>query len=152
MVDAVQLPHGSTGFWSPHAAPPVPVDIRTFKALGYSAAHVLDGRVLEFQPATALCNFHRLTLQLPTGDVGVICHALVPMVAFVAVPLSGWWLTFLSRPDLAPSFFPFEALTAEALNTPVSRADLSQLAKVEHQQIDYWRPDTVGQILFNYWD
>ena len=74
------------------------------------------------------------------------------MIAFVTVPLVDYSLTFVSRPDLAPSFPGFEALTADALATPVDRADLSLLASPEHRQILYRRPATVGEILFNYWD
>jgi hypothetical protein len=146
-VGPVQLPRGATGFWSASATPPAPVDVRTFKSLGHSV-----GRVVSFQPAGVTPNFHLLTLRLPAGDLGVICHELLPLIAFVTVPLVDCSPTFVSRPDLAPFFPGFEALTADALATPASRADLSLLAVAEHRQILYWRPATVGETLFNYWD
>ena len=142
-VDSVQLPRGATGFTS--CSPPV--DVRAFKSLGYSV-----GPVVSFQPAGVTPNFHLLTLRLPTGDLGVVCHELLPLIAFVTVPLVDFSLAFVSRPDLTPSFPGFEALTPDALDTPVSRADLSLLDPAEHRQIRYWRPATIGEILFNYWD
>ncbi|MFC0544732.1 hypothetical protein [Kutzneria chonburiensis] len=141
----MQLPRGATGFWSASATPPV--NVRTFKSLGYSV-----GPVVSFQSAGVTPNFHLLTLRLPAGDLGVICHELLPLIAFVTVPLIDCSLTFVSRPELVPSFPGFEALTAEDLHTPVSRADLSLLDAAEHRQIRHWRPATVGEILFNHWD
>ena len=138
-VASVQLPRGATGFSSSSFS----VDVRTFNTLGYSV-----GPVVSFQPAGVTPNVHLLTLR----DVGVVCHQLLPLIAFVAVPLVDYSLTFVSRPDLAPFFPGFEALTADALATPASRADLSLLALPERRQIRYWRPATVGEILFNYWD
>jgi hypothetical protein len=46
----------------------------------------------------------------------------------------------------------FEVLAADALDTAVSRADLSLLDAAEQRQIRHCRPATVGEILFNYWD
>jgi hypothetical protein len=147
IVGFVQLPRGATGFWPSSCAPPVPVDVRAFRSLGYSV-----GRVLDFRAAGATPNFHRLTLRLPAGDVGVVCHQLLPFIAFVAVPVADRSLAFVSRPDLVPSFIGFEALTADALDVPVGCADLSLLTEAEHRQIRHWRPATVGEILFNHWD
>jgi hypothetical protein len=35
---------------------------------------------------------------------------------------------------------------------PLRCVDISQLNRAERDQIDYWRPDTLGELLFNFWD
>lgn len=144
IVGTVQLPRGATGFRHVDSPPLAPVDLRAFKAMAHSVGHVLD-----FHPAGPTPNFHLLTLRLPSGDLGVVCHASLPLIAFAPVPFDG---SFLSRPDLSSSFFGFDTLTAEALATPLARADLSLLDEAEHRQIRHWRPATVGELLFNHWD
>lgn len=47
---------------------------------------------------------------------------------------------------------PFRLLTLDDLGTLVSLADLSGLAEAELRQIASWSPQTVGELLFNYWD
>ncbi|MFC0439542.1 hypothetical protein [Kutzneria buriramensis] len=144
----MQLPRGVTGFWHVHSPPPVPVDVRTFKTLGYSV-----GRVLEFRPAGVTPNFHLLVIRVGySDDVGVICNSTLPLLAFVTLPLDSWLPTFIDRPDLAPSFHGFDVLTTAALSTPLSSCDLSMLTDVEHHHIRYWRPATAGEVIFNSWD
>jgi hypothetical protein len=45
-----------------------------------------------------------------------------------------------------------QVLTASQLHTPLPRADLTALKPRRTHQLDYWQPETVGDLLFNYWD
>lgn len=38
------------------------------------------------------------------------------------------------------------------LLSPLSSVDTSALSAEEWQHIDYWRPETVGAVLFNSWN
>jgi hypothetical protein len=46
----------------------------------------------------------------------------------------------------------YQVLPAAELRQPLTSADLSDLSAHEHEQIRYWKPQTVGELLFNYWD
>ncbi|MEU9235979.1 hypothetical protein [Streptomyces subrutilus] len=46
----------------------------------------------------------------------------------------------------------FRLLDIEELNTPLASADTSELAEAERKQVGYWRPGTVGELMFNWWD
>jgi hypothetical protein len=35
---------------------------------------------------------------------------------------------------------------------PLVQVDLSALDRNEHREIKYWKPETVGELLFNFWD
>lgn len=38
------------------------------------------------------------------------------------------------------------------MTTPLAAVDLGALGAAEHRAIAYWRPGTVGELLFNSWD
>jgi hypothetical protein len=64
-------------------------------------------------------------------------------------------LTFVDHPDLAAALTDgsnLQVLTAEQLNAPLSPADLADLGPAERKQIAYWQPNTIGELLFNFWD
>ena len=44
------------------------------------------------------------------------------------------------------------ARAALTLRKPVTPDDCLQLSRAECEQIRYWRPRTVGEVLFNFWD
>jgi len=47
----------------------------------------------------------------------------------------------------------YRVLNTDELNIPLSIESISNtLDKVEIEQIDYWRPKTIGEVIFNYWD
>ncbi|MFC7710781.1 hypothetical protein [Micromonospora lupini] len=64
-------------------------------------------------------------------------------------------VTFVDHPDLAAALTNLtdaQPLTAEQLQTNLSQVDLTALSAHEHDQINYWKPTTVGELLFNFWD
>ncbi|WP_432924689.1 hypothetical protein ACQPZZ_30385 [Microbispora sp. CA-135349] len=46
----------------------------------------------------------------------------------------------------------FRVLTSAELNTPIGLIDMSNLERAERNQIAYRKPQTLGELLFNYWD
>ncbi|MFE4634840.1 hypothetical protein ACFRJ1_15895 [Streptomyces sp. NPDC056773] len=46
----------------------------------------------------------------------------------------------------------FRLLEADELNMSLAAADTSELAAEELAQVGYWRPSTVGELMFNWWD
>ncbi|WP_156056393.1 hypothetical protein [Streptosporangium roseum] len=64
-------------------------------------------------------------------------------------------LSFLDDPEVLGKLGacgPYRVLGMAELALPVARADLSELGEVEMDQIRYWRPETVGELAFNFWD
>jgi hypothetical protein len=60
---------------------------------------------------------------------------------------------FLDVPVLATKYNDYyTVLTKEYLDTPISLKHLSTLSKAELKQISYWKPLTVGEVIFNHWD
>jgi hypothetical protein len=42
--------------------------------------------------------------------------------------------------------------TLEELSRPIAKTDLDQLDRAEIEQVKYWKPHTIGELAFNWWD
>jgi hypothetical protein len=151
----MKLPPGATGFG------PAPRggsgDIQAVIAACYHAARQTGGSVSETATPGVTPNFYTITVEYPGHAVAVLKHRLLPLLAIAEPRPAGdsGPITFIDQPDLATAIADtsgLEVLAQEQLGTPVSRADLTGLDPDEHQQINYWKPATVGELLFNFWD
>ncbi len=83
-------------------------------------------------------------------------HVALPFIAFAGSRAGGdVTVTFVNHRDLATAITNLtdaQVLTVDQLQIPLSQVDLSALDPHEHDQIDYWKPTTVGELLFNFWD
>ncbi|ECW8277081.1 hypothetical protein F3250_12315, partial [Listeria monocytogenes] len=84
----------------------------------------------------------------------ILLNAHYPYLTFAsAVELGN--INFIENPFLYEQFAPFyKIIDAVELNSSfnqsmVKKADLNS---AELEQLAYWKPETVGQIIFNYWD
>ncbi|TWP47918.1 hypothetical protein FKR81_30025 [Lentzea tibetensis] len=138
----MKLPRGATGFWHASQECPGTVDARVFRALCHDAARRAGATVTYYTEPGVTPNFHRVD----TGaSIAVVCHELLPLVALMSEQ------TFVDDPKWTFDA-PFQLLSKEVLDTPVSAADLSELHEVELKQIANWQPETIGQLIFNWWD
>ncbi|WP_156960785.1 hypothetical protein [Amycolatopsis taiwanensis] len=152
------LPRGATGFWDATAGPAPSVDVKAFRAACYEAARVTSAEVRSFtRPQGSTPNFYTAVLSYRTGPVAVVCHVILPLLATAWPPAAddSGPLSFIDVEQLAPvlSQIPhFRLLSASELRQPLARVDLSRLGDGEREQVRYWQPETVGAMLFNYWD
>ncbi len=154
----IPLPRGATGFWDARAGPPsAPTDIRALRGAVHTAAQRLAGEVDGFEPAGVTPNFHLIVIRFGDDRVGVVCHQLLPWLALARPPDDGSMepLTFRSDPMLAAALElvpPFRVLDRPTLDIPVEQLDLSTLDAGEREQITFWKPATLGELVFNWWD
>jgi hypothetical protein len=151
----MRLPPGTTGFDAPPGTMS-DVALRAAMSACYDAARRTSGRVAGVAEPGETPSFHTVLMAYRAARVAVLVHATVPLVA-VAAPITapGTKITFITRPDLAAALTARPALwvlTTEELNTPIEDVDLSALSDKEHALIAQWKPQTVGELAFNYWD
>ncbi|MEV6817103.1 hypothetical protein [Micromonospora sp. NPDC051296] len=149
----MKLPPGATGFNPP---PGHQADLRAFTAVCHHAARTIGATVTGVTPAGVTPNFHTIDITHAQHHIAVLRHTALPFIAF-ARPRAGGdvTITFVDHPDLAAAITTLtdaQVLTVEQLRTPLSQVDLSALDPGEHDQISYWKPTTVGELLFNFWD
>ncbi|WP_328849014.1 hypothetical protein [Micromonospora zamorensis] len=149
----MKLLAGATGFNPP---PGAPADLKTFTAVCHHAARSIDATVTGVMPAGVAPNFYRVDIAHAQHHIAVLRHTTLPFIAFARPQADGdVMVTFVDHPDLAAALTNLtdaEALTAEQLQTSLSQVDLSALSPHEHDQVNYWKPTTVGELLFNFWD
>ena len=154
----MQLPRGITGFYHPREGPPPTHDLRVFRGLCHAAARGLGGRVDPVADFAGLgvANFTGLTLEFPSGPVVVLVNLYHPTIAF-AEPgtLDIGPITFVDAPALTRQFRQdgsFLVLTAEEAMGPVGVSECELLAEAEREQMRYWKPRKIGEVIFNHWD
>ncbi|MFE9399886.1 hypothetical protein [Streptomyces flavidovirens] len=107
-------------------------------------------------PAAVASSFHTALITTSSGRSTVLCHEVLPVVAFVASPpQAGASLPEFTPPPTWAAAFEmggFRLLDVDELSMPLASADTSELAEEELEQVGYWRPSTVGELMFNWWD
>lgn len=136
-------------------------DVRNFRHACHTAARRTGGQVVEFRLADDVTpNFHQGLIAYRDQTVAVVCARDSATLA-VAEPRSidfvedagdSGPLTFVDAPALVAVLAEqpgFRVLTPSELNGPLDAAAWPDLLPGD---IRYWRPGTLGEALFNYWD
>lgn len=132
-----------------------------FRQACHIALRELGGRVLRSVNAYegGVHNFHVGLVELDRDRrLSVLCNVQASFVGFAPYsdryPLGGP-PEFLDCPELAAAltrYHPYTILSAELLNTRPSAEHLVHLGKAELQEFRYWKPDRLGDVIFNRWD
>ncbi|MEU4556478.1 hypothetical protein [Micromonospora violae] len=149
----MKLQPGATGFDPP---PGVPAGLRAFTAVCHQAARAIDATITGVTPAGVTPTFHTFDIADDQHHIAVLRHTTVPFIAFARPHANGdVMVRFVDHPGLAAALTNLtdaQALTTQQLRAPLAQVDLSALSPHEHDQITYWKPTTVGELLFNFWD
>lgn len=131
------------------------VDAQAFKSACYTVARELSGVVQSFREPGATPNYIVAHLDLRDGPVVVLCNCAIPRVAFTQHESEGVTpIRFIDMPALADAMhrLSFTAIPADALHAPLGTIDTACLEPGELADIRYWRPQTVGELIFNHFD
>ncbi len=144
------LRRGITGFDTAEE-----VDVATFKKAVYHAAHKAGATVvLTIVGDSVTPNFHQTEIQIGERSIAIICNRSFPVVAFVRTPVE---MDEVHPIDLVEFVDPvrdfgFDVATPVELNRPIAPSDLEVLGDRELEQVKYWKPKRIGQLVFNWWD
>lgn len=149
------LPKGITGF-APDDSPYTPAtSFRAFKTVCHAAARRLYGRVISVTSCEGQVtpNFHVAELHLRSGVYFVLCNAYHPWLAAVAQRPTWMEGPFLDSAELqGAAWSGFRFLVPEQLEEPPTLEALRALGPDELAQFLYWKPERLGDVLFNFWD
>jgi hypothetical protein len=146
------LPNGVTGFSDTEANNPLKVDGKQFKQLCFDLAARNGGKVLAYNTPQYPANFYFAQIENLGNTFYVLLNEHYPYLAFASVVEPGT-IQFIDKPDLNEPFSPFYRVwSAVELNLPQTMVSKSELNTAEIKQLAYWKPESVGQIIFNYWD
>jgi len=152
------LPRGITGFSEISEAPLPQVDFRKFKSACYDAAQRVEAVVTKTVPGERRVtpNFHSVTIQSKGAALSIVCNQHHPLIGFIK-PLSHSMceLEFIDDAELHRLLSEdgsFRVLAAHVLDARLDDSALSDLGPAELQQIKYWAPKKLGDVIFNFWD
>ncbi len=146
----VSLPKYITGFLDEKAVM-TPMDGANFKKVGYEIARKLQYGVTQFSTPSYPTNYFRLAIQKDEKEYAILLHEYVPYAALVAYD-NEFNMHFVDCDGLAAELSPYyQVLDAEFLNEAFDPV-MHDLAEIELKQVRYWRPDTIGEVIFNCWD
>ena len=145
------LPRGIAGFWSVNTAPLPLLDEKAFCQMCYSIALENGGTVTEVDTDTAIRNFYSAKLSRYGQSVFLLQNIHYPYATFAQREASGRFVLtqqpeWLQLPESPVQFLSFDKLNQDW------RSLCGELSPEELEQIHYWNPQTVGEIVFNTWD
>lgn len=145
------LPRGITGFGSINTDPPLFLDEKAFCRMCHALAQENGGAVTEVDTDTAARNFYSAKLSRYDQSIFVLQNVHYPYVAFAQRDTSGGfiWISqpeWLQLPEGSVRFLSPSELTRDWHDL------CGELSSEELEQIRYWNPQTVGEIVFNTWD
>ncbi|MEM7476017.1 MAG: hypothetical protein AAF483_13570 [Planctomycetota bacterium] len=149
--DAVQLPRGITGFNVSTS-----VDVRAFRKTLYTAARI-SGFTVDNPPPDEHEMYHTLVRSLVSfrdEQWSLLLNIHHPYVAFSApiTDVCNFNFDFRDCEGLAANLFGYTVLSCEFLNSPVTKDSISLLGETEKYELKYWAPQTLGHVIFNFWD
>jgi len=128
-----------------------------FKRIAYACAIPCGYSVTALFERGVTPNFHTAVLESRTDRVHLLGHSTYPIFAF-ADPREEYSceLSFRDLAVVAESLermFPDVTIaTVAELSRHITTTDLKMLDRAEMEQVKYWKPATIGQLAFNWWD
>ena len=145
------LQRGITGFWSVNTEPPPFLDEKAFYRMCHALARENGGVVTEVDTDTAARNFYSAKLSRYNQSVFLLQNIHYPYIAFAQRDASGGFILAGQPEWLQLSEDPVCFLSPAELNQDW-RGLCEELSPEELEQIRYWDPQAVGEIIFNTWD
>jgi hypothetical protein len=156
----LKLPNGITGFFETQDEPPT-IDGKQFKQLCFSLVNNRGGAVLNFKEPQEGTNYYHAEVNVFNKHLHFLLNAHYPFLAFASVVNYGQ-IHFVDEPQLFVQFITYyHVLDTKELNEPLfiklsskewTLQNDNELNRAELKQLAYWKPETVGSLIFNYWD
>jgi len=144
-----RLSKGVTGFFT-HDSDPLPkISAKAFKVTCYAVVQTLDGGLEDFCPASYPKNYHLAKLHISYRSFEVYCNAHFPFIAFRE---AGEYVDAVHLKQVFEDLGGYQVLSQSILLGCLEQGLLEALGEVELQQVRYWKPGCVGDVIFNMWD
>lgn len=145
------LSKGITGFWGKNTAPPSVLGAKAFRQMCHTLARENGAAVPEINMDITARNFYFARIQKYDDTILILQNVHSSYAAFAQQDALGR-LVFVQQ----PAWFRFPEGHGCFLHVDELEQDwrslCGELSPKEQEQICYWKPQTVGELLFNTWD
>ena len=155
------LLNGVTGFYNAGDKKPPTIDEKPFIQNCFSLINGKYGEIAGYKSQQDTANFFAVEVKAPDKHTHLLLNAHYPFLAFADEAGYGK-ISFVDEPALGRLFSPFyHVLDTKKLNEhvilkPGSSKNIllnaNDLSEAELKQIAFWQPETIGEIIYNYWD
>lgn len=154
------LRQGISGFRHAKDASLPTCDVSAFRTDCFAAARCAGGRVRQSDRGrdAVATNFTFEILDLSAGPVAVLLNLHFPVIALAVAPPGtghGGPIKFVDHDVLAGLLSAagnYDVLSRAELERALTQRDVQLLSPVEIEQVRYWKPARVGDVVFNFWD
>ncbi|MGG2027450.1 hypothetical protein AB1282_17270 [Gottfriedia sp. S16(2024)] len=147
----MKLLNGITGFYEKQNVPPK-TDGKQFEKLCFSIINQYKGTILNFQEPQVATNFFAMEVNVSNKHSYILLNAHYPFSAFASAVNFGE-INFIDVPQIKEELSPYyKVLCTKELNEPLLFNSSNELNRAELNQIAYWKPERIGEVLFNHWD
>lgn len=127
-----------------------------YKELCHRLARDMGADLLDFVESLYPANFYKAVFHFQAGDICLVLNKHYPLLAF-AKTADSVKIEFIDYPDgKALISDDYTVLSKNELDAPVPKNSdelrSGGLNKGEVKQIKYWKPERMGEIVFNFWD
>lgn len=134
-----------------NTAQPQLLEEKAFRQMCHTLARKNSGTVTEVDTDTTARNFYSVKLSRYNQSVFILQNIHYPFAAFARQDDSGGFI-WISQPE----WVQLPEGSVRFLNAGELNQDwhglCGELSPEELDQIHYWKPQTVGEIIFNTWD
>ncbi|AZB41864.1 hypothetical protein CEF21_05845 [Bacillus sp. FJAT-42376] len=151
----MHLPNGITGFTQ--AAPLPEIGKAQFKQVCFTAAQKHRLQMELFLDSEYPLNFYHVKMYSQTVQIHLLLNHHYPYLSFASSVEYGR-ISFVDPPEWAESFRPFYTILSKTeLNERVTISgnqlkNENELDEAELKEIAFWKPERIGEIIFNAWD
>lgn len=144
------LPECITGFSYGDCSAPGS-DWKTFKGICFDFARNNGGTCLFILGDQITPNYHQANITIDERTIYVLLSRSYPVIGISS--FEPFVYEFIDVPEMT-RLFPSEYLvpTASELNERFDMSRQSFLNDAERGEIEYWEPETIGNVIFHYWD
>ena len=132
-----------------------------FKKASYVAVQTVNGHVIEWFEPDVMIQYPHMHVEVNGQELYIFYNSMYDYIAFSSTKLLTD-LQFIDEPLLARAFAsPYTVLTVQQLQEPLRKQkkgdghillNANDLNEVELYYMDYFPAQTVGDLVFNYWD
>ncbi|WP_214836426.1 hypothetical protein [Exiguobacterium sp. s36] len=144
------LPTCITGF-SYGDCPTPEFDDRKFKTVCFDYARQKGGTCSIILGDSVTPNYDQATITIQGRSIYVLLSRVFPIIGISK--LEPFQYAFIDVPELTDLFSDtYQIPTAAELNEQFDVTLQPLLTEAERNQIEYWEPKTIGNVIFHYWD